>query len=252
MTKPIMSILRDDIWQFVGAVVSIIAILVAYNLFFLEREIKALQIVILASSSLVEVEPSITQDIKISYRNQPVSDLSLIQVKVENIGNQAIRGRDYEQPIKFVFPPESKIVEAAVSESNPPNIGMTVQMEENIATLSPVLLNAGDRAIFRFLVVNMPSDFNEQPFQITGGRIAGVKNIPVIEAIKEKPAMRSLAGVLNVGAYSIGVAVFIGARLFLEAESPKRVRRIATLLLFSSIFTMSIVAVYALSPSLPK
>jgi hypothetical protein len=98
----------------------------------------------------------------------------------------------------------------------------------------------------------MPPDFNEQPFQIAGGRIAGVKDIAVIGAIKEKPAIRSLAGVLNVGAYSIGTAVFIGAMLFSEAESPKRVRRIATLLLLSSILTMSIVAVYALSPSLPK
>jgi hypothetical protein len=215
MAKRVNDILRDNIWQFVSVIVGIIAIFVAYDIFFRDREVKALQIVILASSSLVEVEPSIAQDIEISYRNQAVNNLSLIQVKVENIGNQVIRGGDYEQPIKFVFPSESKIVEAAVSESNPPNIGMTVQTEENIATLSPALLNAGDRVILRFLVVDMPSDFNEQPFQIAGGRIAEVKVIPVIEAIREEQVSRpsTSSSLLFSAFYFFGAFLMRFARL---------------------------------------
>jgi hypothetical protein len=189
--RGVLKILRDSIWQFVGAVVGIVAVLVAYNIFFLQREVKSLQIVILASSSMVAVEPTVAQDIKILYRDQPAQNLSLIQVKVENNGNQPIRGEDYEQPIRLAFPSQSKIVEGTPLESNPPNIGLTVKTEGNIATLSPILLNEGDRIILRFIVIDMPSSVSEKPFQIAGGRIVGVKDIPIVRAITEKQVQES-------------------------------------------------------------
>ncbi len=180
----IRRILRDPIWQFLGTIAGLLAILATYNIFFLEREVKALHIVTLASTSMVKVEQSITEDINVLYRDQPIANLSLFQIKIENAGNQAIREEDYVRPIKFTFPPQAEIVEADIVESRPPNIGMTVQWDQNHATLSPVLLNAQDRAIVRLLVTNMPFNSDAQPFDVDA-RIAEVKEVHLVEAIEE-------------------------------------------------------------------
>jgi hypothetical protein len=212
MSRSILSIIRDDIWEFVSAVVGIIAILVAYNIFFLQREVKSLQIVILANSSLVQVEPSIAQDIKIFYKGFPTANLSLVQVKVENNGNQAIRGEDYEQPVSVTFPSQAKIVEATVVESDPPNIGLGIVVEGNVVTLSPVLLNAGDRVILRVLLIDMPPSINAEPFQIAGGRIAGVKDIPVVRAITETQGKESGSfwSALIYVSLGVGISMLLG------------------------------------------
>lgn len=192
-TSQILRMFRDPIWQFVGAfagivgvIISIMAVLLSsYHTFRLQQEVKAFQIVILAATSLVEVEPSVAEEIKLFYRDEPIENLSLFQLKVENSGTQTIREEDYAKPVKFTFPSQAEIVDALILESTPPNIGMTVQQEQNTATLSPVLLNEKDRAIVRFLVSNMPSNDSAQLFSVDA-RIAGVKEIKVVSAIEER------------------------------------------------------------------
>jgi len=77
----ILQVLRDQVWQFVGAIMGVIigvlTVLSSYHALSLQREIKALQVVILASTSLVEVEQSMTDEIKVLYRDQPVAALSI-------------------------------------------------------------------------------------------------------------------------------------------------------------------------------
>jgi hypothetical protein len=188
--RSIGNILRDNIWEFVSVLVGALAIFAAYNIFFLERDVKKLQVTILASTSLVEVEQSILNDIEMLYKGQPIANLTLVQVRVDNSGNEVIREEDYARPVRFSFPPQAEIVEAAILESSPPNIGMTVQTDQNTATLSPVLLNEEDRVIIRFLLVNMPTNGDAQPFEVDA-RIAGVKDISVVGAIEGSETVTS-------------------------------------------------------------
>jgi len=223
----ILQILRDQIWQFVAALISAVAIFSGYHIFFLQQEVKALQVVILASTSLVEVEQGVAEGIKVLYEGQPVANLALFQVKVENSGNQAIREEDYARPIKFVFPPQSEIVEAEILESSPPSIGMTVQKEQNIVIFSPVLLNEKDQAIARFLVSNMPSNDSAQLFSVDA-RIAGVKEIKVVSAIEEREPKKDAsialawplggAGGFGLGFVAAGVVGFLAQQLLLTRD----------------------------------
>jgi hypothetical protein len=151
---------------------------------YLQRDVKALQIVILANTSLVEVEESIARNIKIFYDNLPIDDLTLIQVKLENSGNQSIREEDYSQPIQLVFPPEVEVIEAAIVDANPENVGLSLQVNKNTVTASNTLLNPDDRVIIRLLVTDLPLNSNVQPFRVKA-RIAEVKDIPVIDAIEQ-------------------------------------------------------------------
>lgn len=161
-----LNILRDQIWQFIGAFLALIALCVTVYLFFFGQQTKLLQVVILANTSLVEVEQSIAQNIKISYKGEDISNLSLVQIKLENTGNKPITEADYVRPVKFSFPSQSRIIEASITESNPANIGMSIQNDQNTATLSKVLLNPKDRVIVRFLVANVPPQTGSIPFEV--------------------------------------------------------------------------------------
>ena len=84
----ILRILRDSIWEFVAVIVGIVAIIAMYNVSFSEQEKRALQLVILTNTSLVEVEPSVSENIRIYYGERLISNLSVITIKLENTGNQ--------------------------------------------------------------------------------------------------------------------------------------------------------------------
>ena len=175
--------LRDNKWQTIVSIFGIlVTIFVAYNIFFLEKEVKSLQAVILANTSLVEIEPTVANDIEILYKEQPISNLTLIQVKLENDGNQSIRKEDYTEPIEFIFSQNAQIVDAAVIETDPPYIDVDISTKQNVVTLSPLLLNEKDRIIIRFFIINVSSLDSTQPF-IIKARIVGVQNVTVINAI---------------------------------------------------------------------
>lgn len=177
-SKNLWQVIRDPGWEFVGVVLAIIFGLIAIYQFILGREVVALQIVVLSNTSLIEIEPSIVDEISIEYQDQPVDNLSLIQIKLENTGNQEIRVEDYDRPITFTFPSEATIIEASVTDSSPDNIGISFSLSDTSIELLPVLLNPGDSAVLRFLVLNIPAQTNDLPFSIDA-RIARISNIDV-------------------------------------------------------------------------
>jgi len=207
----ILRVLRDPVWQFVGTLMGVMGILATYHVISLQHDTKALQVMILARTSLVEVEQSVAEEITILYRDQTIADLSLFQVKVENSGTQTIREEDYAKPIKFVFPSQAEIVESAILESNPRNIGMTVQKEQNTATLSPTLLNEKDRVLVRFLVSNMPVRSDAQPFAVDA-RIAGVREVNVVNALEDRETPKGTSAIL--GYWAGFVAGILAAGVF--------------------------------------
>ena len=182
--RTILNYFRDPIWQFIGVIIAVIVFLISLYIPYLPRDVKALQVVILANTSLVEVEESIARNIKIFYDNLPIDDLTLIQVSLENSGNQSIREEDYSQPIQLVFPPEAEVIEAAIVDASPENVGLSLQVNKNTVTASNTLLNPDDRVIIRLLVTDLPLNNNVQPFRVKA-RIADVKDISVIDAIEQ-------------------------------------------------------------------
>ncbi len=200
----IVKYLRDSIWQFVSAIIAVIAILISLYLFYLQRDVRALQVVILANTSLVEVEESVASEIQIFYEDSPIANLSLIQVKLENTGNISIREEDYSQPIQLIFPPQTKIIEAVILEANPQNIGLTIQTNKNSATFSKNLFNPGDRVIIRLLVTDLSVNYTSQPFKIDA-RIAEVTSIPIVNAIEQSEITSNLS--VNTIIAAIGIVI---------------------------------------------
>lgn len=177
--------LNNQIVQFIlTSLLSIGAILAAYNIFFLEKNVKSLEVVILSTTSLVEVEQSVAQDINIIYRDESVTSLSVIQVSLENTGNVPVKSVDYERPVSFIFPSQTKVLTASVVESSPIGIQLPIQPILNSAVLTPTrLLNPGDRVIIKILAANFPYLVNAVPFEVDA-RVVDLSDISVTNAVE--------------------------------------------------------------------
>ena len=178
----------DPIWQFIAVPVAVILGLMtiawAVYAFVITKPVTSLACVVLSNTSLVQMRGDVSRDTTILYKGQPIHNLSIVTVKLENDGNQAIREADYAKPITFVFPAGSNIVDATVTDSNPPNVGVSVQANQNTATVSQSLLNPSDRAIMEFVITDLPGGAGGVPFALDA-RIVGVKSVVPISAIAE-------------------------------------------------------------------
>jgi hypothetical protein len=184
----LLIILRDQIWQFIGALLALLTIGLTVYLFIRGQQVKALQVVVLAITPSTEIEETPSKDMA---NRTPIGDkTSLIIAKLEHIGNQSIREQDFVRPISFGFPGGTTVVRATVTNSLPENIGMTAKWEGNVVTLSKSLLNAGERIIIEFLVTNLPSNKQPLPFTVDA-RFAEGKPVAVVSAIQERRSTSS-------------------------------------------------------------
>lgn len=104
-----------------------------------------------------------------------------------------------------------------VLESSPPNIGMTVQMEQSSVILSPVLLNEKDRVFLSFIVSGMPTDGGARPFNVEA-RIAGLKEIEIMSAIEESETAKGTSAVFGYWAGFVAGIVMAGILGFVSQQ----------------------------------
>jgi hypothetical protein len=181
-SRKVVRFLRDQIWQFVGVVLAFVAIFVSYNVFWLQRPVKRLDVIVLSSTSLVDINPSASDEIFVSYRGVEVDNVAIVEIRVENSGNQPIVESDYSRPVTFTFGPSFEIIEVKTVNSDPPNIGLAhIQTVPSEVEMVPALLNSGDSATLRFTVIKQqgknPDNDESLPVLKVDGRIAGVKEI---------------------------------------------------------------------------
>lgn len=169
-------------WQLLGTVLAIGAIFATYDVFFRSHPSKALSVVLQPPVSLVEVRPEIAADIEIRYRGHSVANAAVLQVRIENTGNQPIQEADYSRPLRFSFPSEHELADVAVAGSEPSNLGMQVAKSGKAqAEVSRTLLNPQDSAILRFITISQSKKSVLDGFSVDG-RIVGVKEIKIVKA----------------------------------------------------------------------
>jgi len=141
----VTNVLRDPRWQFIGVIVAIAFGLWTVFTYWIEQEIYELKVTALANSSLVQIDEGFSNDIEISYDGRFVDNLSLIEIRLENSGNQPIPSSSYERPIKFQFAQGAEILQASVIESIPDDIDLVINVDltqKHEATIEPILFNA--------------------------------------------------------------------------------------------------------------
>lgn len=240
-----LDLLRDPAWQFVGAVIALIALVITFLIYWLQRQRKAIGYEVVSKNQLLTVREELEGRLQVMYEGQPARDICLLVVRLTNTGNVAIATADYERPVSLSTGQSSKILSAVVTEVDPENLVVALKSEESRVVIDPVLLNSKDSITLKLLV----SDFSG--VILTDGRIVGVK---AIERRGETTGyhtflMMVFATCIAIGAYlgightpeptpsppmpleaKIGVAIFIAGYVGLFAVMAKT-RRHASILL---------------------
>jgi hypothetical protein len=176
-----MKLLRDPIWQFVAAVLALLAIIIGGVYFLLDRPVRDLQIEILSNSPLISVEGDIAEDIKILYKDQPVQTLSVILLRIENTGNVPIRETDYSQPVLISVSPDAEVGEFSIVETRPLGIDLSLEkIAPHQVEFSRSLINPGDQVLVKILVVD-----NDGTLDVNA-RIADISELKVLSVLEEQ------------------------------------------------------------------
>jgi hypothetical protein len=169
--------MKKYFWQIVTTALAAAAIFAAYNVYYLSRQSKEVQIIVDSTSPLVSINPEASGHIQISYDGQLVTNVQLVQLRILNSGNQPIQTTDYSRPITISFSPDDKILDMSIINSEPSNIGMALSaLTPYQANVLPVLLNSGDSVTIRFIVVETRTDPIVNHLHVDG-RIVGIQQI---------------------------------------------------------------------------
>lgn len=205
---------RRYLWQFLGALLALGAIFATYDVFMRSRSVKGLQVTLSAPYPLVRPVTQTpgtvqsTPSIQLTINNNVVRNAVIFPVAVKNNGNQPIVESDYSKSLSFSFDPQDQLLDAAVSESVPPNIGMALNKASTYQVIAaPVLLNPGDTVSINFLVV-LSGDAPATAHFHVDGRIVGVSSIKLVEG-SSKPRVS-----LDLGRVSIYSVLGVLAGIF--------------------------------------
>lgn len=189
----LIGLLRDGLWQFVGALLALIALIAMVQIYRKQKVRKQLSYDVLSNSSIMTGAEGILGQLEIKYNGEEVSELYVIEIKLVNNGNIAIKAEDIASNIAISVE-EGKVLSSEVTYVKPKDLVVKIEsVETNKVILAPTLINAGDEFVIKLLVDDM---FGEVQ---VGARIADVRSI---ERIKGKSTV-----VLGLG-MSVGALIF--------------------------------------------
>jgi hypothetical protein len=146
--------LRDPIWQFIGASLGLLAIILSVYLFIQQRKKKSLSYDVLTLTPLLTVNEELTGKIRIVYEGTAVQNVYLLILKVQNDGNVPITPSDFVAPLRFQFRKDLQMLSAEVIETTPDSLDPKIRVNTSGFTLSPLLLNNEDTFILKLLLAH--------------------------------------------------------------------------------------------------
>lgn len=168
-------VLRDPIWQFVGAALSFIALIVAIAAIRFQQQRRSLGYYCSHDQPVFYLfNRALKNRLVVTLDGSPVQGLRTVDIAVFNDGNVPILPTDYVEPIQVQFPSAFKVLGAGIKESEPDNLGVTISETNRLYQFSPVLLNPGDEFLTQFLIEELSDESHGEPTVM--GRIAGVKS----------------------------------------------------------------------------
>jgi len=176
-----LTLLRDPVWQFVGAVIAFGATVVAVTMTLRQRRQKRLTYS-LRTYLLATVHGDIKTRVSILYDGNPVKDVRLVQIEFKNTGNVPIATQDFERPLRIAFNKKSRILTAEITESIPSDLGPAIDTNWSKGVpevvVEPLLLNPSDSFIVKLLLAGSVE------YEVSA-RIVGVGSVEI-----ERPRRR--------------------------------------------------------------
>jgi hypothetical protein len=180
-----MEFLRDPIWQFLGVVVAVAALLLTILLFRMQRGQKKISYEVISCRSVVSVSDEVKGRTQILFDNMLVNDVDLIILKICNMGNMPILSTEYDRPLTFNFGKESRVLDVGILDITPDNIKASFKIDTDNIVIEPLLLNSKDSFKLKVLLTNFNNEIK------VDARIVGVKQI-----LPHRPLLTSILDIL--------------------------------------------------------
>ena len=170
----------------VGTIFTALGVIVILGIFWAERkaQIKQLEAVVTSETRLLNPDVAkARRNLRLLYGEKEVYDLSIMQIRIKNSGNQPIKSEDIEEPITIIIEGVSEIVWAEVVSTDPPELVVSAENKGDCVEVSRTLLNPEDQFIVE--VVSVPLEKSQPRLANVKGRIAGIKRIDVLYSLRK-------------------------------------------------------------------
>ena len=191
-TNLILELLRDGVWQFVGAIITLVTLIVTVAIYFAQRWRKLLTYEVIASTPLLQSN-DLSGEIEVNFRGESVDQIYLTVLEVRNSGNVPIVRNDFDGDLTFTLNNENKILSADVIENKPESVSIQLIQSEDSVSIEPARLNGKDMFTIRFVSTRQIEELS------TFCRIAGVSNI--LEASHSSISHKIRSFILIVSAF---------------------------------------------------
>lgn len=164
-------ILRDPLWQFIGAAIAFAAVVATIAIFISQRRRKQLSYEVISSTPLLSMREELEGKVSILFGDTPVQRVHLLIIRFENSGNVPIPASDYERPLSISLGADARILSAEITDVTPASLSVDFSQAENGVVFQPVLLNPKDAFAIKILVSDVAKEIHAD------SRILGVHEI---------------------------------------------------------------------------
>jgi len=162
---------RDPLWQFVGVLLALAAMVLSYRIYVGQKQQKRLTYQRLASFPLLTVKEALAGRISVAFDGNPVQSIHMITLRIRCAGNLPITVADYVKPLALYVEKAARVLSADIVESLPSNLRPVITVDAGSVTVEPLLLNPGDSFVVKLLV----QDGSKYVFP--EARIVGVREV---------------------------------------------------------------------------
>jgi len=174
-----MSFLTDPGWLSGIIISTLVTIIVAFIVFWMQRNQKEIAYEIISNVPMLSIGEEIQSEVNVTFNHISINDAHLIVLRIWNSGRVPILENDYRGPIRFDLGTFAKILNIGILDTKPNNLKPKISYDSNNIILNPVLLNSQDSIILKVLA----STVNTNQFQVKG-RIVGISKLPELKQQK--------------------------------------------------------------------
>jgi len=167
-----VDLVRDPAWQFVGAIVAVIAIAATFAVYLLQRERKEFSFGVFYQTPLLTVAEELAARVRVTFDGNAIRNLRLVVLGFKNSGNRPIVTSDFEREVRITMSSGSTILSCDISKQSPANLDVQAAIHGHELRLSPVLLNPHDYVLLKLLV-----GCDSPIVPLVDARIVGVRNL---------------------------------------------------------------------------
>ncbi|MBJ7575254.1 hypothetical protein [Luteimonas sp. MC1828] len=202
-----MELLRDPVWQFIGAVLALVGLSITILFFIKQRRLKELSAGFLVKKHLISISESISDRVEMKLDGEHIENLKIYSFGIKNSGNVEIRKEDFEKPISLSIGDGAKIVEFSITKFNPRSLKPVASGDARTILVEPLLLNSGDYFVLDVLATGASSTLDIEC------RVAGVPNLETINSGVRYTPDRTTNLI-----YNLAISGVVGAGMYFAAK----------------------------------